>query len=48
MPDFSAISDLIGAITDVLDGITGFAGSLAGDSFDTISGSLDAPKTEAA
>lgn len=41
MPDFSAISSLIGGIKNILDGVTGFAGSLAGDSFDTVLGSLE-------
>ncbi|MGX1767683.1 hypothetical protein ACWIE7_05210 [Dietzia sp. NPDC055343] len=31
MPDFSAISSLIGGIKNILDGVTGFAGSLGGD-----------------
>ena len=41
MPDFSAISSLIGGIKNILDGVTGFAGSLAGDSFDTVLGSRE-------
>ena len=41
MPDFSAISSLIGGIKNILDGVTGFAGSLAGNSFDTVLGSLE-------
>lgn len=45
MPDFSAISALIGGIKNVLDGITSFAGSLAGNNVSNISkllaGSLD-------
>ncbi|MBB0990798.1 MULTISPECIES: hypothetical protein [Dietzia] len=40
MPDFSAIGDLLGAIDDVLSGVMGFAGSLAGDGLDTVLGSL--------
>lgn len=41
MPDFSAISALIGGVKNILDGVTGFAGSLAGDGFDTVLGSLE-------
>lgn len=46
MPDFSAISSLIGGIKNILDGVTGFAGSLAGadagNVFELVSGSLEA------
>ncbi|WP_295647703.1 hypothetical protein [uncultured Dietzia sp.] len=31
MPDFKAISDLIGGVKNILDGVTGFAGSLGGE-----------------
>lgn len=41
MPDFSTISDAIGAVADVLSGITGFVGSLEGDGFSNLFGSLD-------
>ncbi|GLB63458.1 hypothetical protein NCCP2495_13370 [Dietzia sp. NCCP-2495] len=40
MPDFSAISDLIGAVKDVLDGVIGFAGSVGGDGVETMLGLL--------
>lgn len=40
MPDFSAISSLIGAVKNVLDGVTGFAGSVSGDGVDTMLGLL--------
>lgn len=43
MPDFSAISSLIGGIKNILDGVTGFAGSLGNDSFDKVLGSLETP-----
>src|SRR5699024_12303844 len=36
MPDFSAIGDLLGGITSILDGIVGLTGSLTGE------GTLDA------
>ncbi|HIW68804.1 MAG TPA: hypothetical protein H9878_11890 [Candidatus Dietzia merdigallinarum] len=45
MPDFSAISSLIGAVKNVLDGVTGFAGSLAGDDIANVLGSLETPET---
>ena len=45
MPDFSAISALIGGVKNILDGVTGFAGSLAGDDvpaiFENVTGSLE-------
>lgn len=40
MPDFSAIGDLLGGIDDILQGIIGITGSLAGDGFETVLGSL--------
>ncbi|MDX2356118.1 hypothetical protein [Dietzia sp. PP-33] len=40
MPDFSAIGDLLGGIDDILSGVMGFAGSLAGDGLETVMGSL--------
>ena len=36
IPDFSAIGDLLGGITSILDGIVGLTGSLTGE------GTLDA------
>lgn len=47
MPDFSAISSLLGAVKNVLEGIVGFAGSVSGDNVETIMGSLGAPAPEA-
>jgi len=44
MPDFSAISSLLGAVKNVLEGIVGVAGSLAGDNVETVMGSLGAPE----
>ena len=45
MPDFKAISDLIGGVKNILDGVTGFAGSLSGDkagnTFENVIGSLE-------
>lgn len=38
MPDFSAISALIGGVKNILDGVTKFAGSLSGGG---IEGMLD-------
>ena len=40
MPDFSAISAAITAVKNLLDGITGLTGSLAGNGLDTVLGSL--------
>ena len=48
MPDFSAISSLIGGIKNILDGVTGFAGSLSGTGVDgmlDLLGSVEAPTT---
>ena len=44
MPDFSAISSLLGAVKNVLEGIVGVAGSLAGDNVETVMGSLGTPE----
>lgn len=46
MPDFSAISKAIGAVADILSGVTGFVGSVEGDGFSNLFGSLEseAPK----
>lgn len=41
MPDFSTISDAIGAASDILSGITGFVGSIEGDGFSNLFGSLE-------
>lgn len=42
MPDFSTISDVIGAAADILSGVTGFVGSLEGEGFSNLFGSLEA------
>ncbi|EFV92663.1 hypothetical protein ES5_04853 [Dietzia cinnamea P4] len=47
MPDFSAISAALTAVKNLIDGVTGVAGSLAGTdasaSFDAFLGSLGGP-----
>ncbi|MBB1012798.1 hypothetical protein BXY47_2713 [Dietzia kunjamensis] len=40
MPDFAAISAVITAVKNLLDGAVGAAGSLAGDGLETVLGSL--------
>lgn len=45
MPDFSAISDVISAVKNILDGVAGLTGSLGGDGFDTVLGSLGGGET---
>ena len=40
MPDFSAISALLGGVKNVLDGVTKFAGSLGGDGVEGMLGLL--------
>lgn len=46
MPDFSAISSLIGGVKNILDGVTGFAGSLAGDGVEGMLGLLGSVEVE--
>lgn len=36
MPDFGAISSLLGAIDDILSAFSGFVGSLGGDSSEAL------------
>lgn len=45
MPDFGAISDAIGGVLDILDGVGGLVGSIGGDGFSNLFGSLDADAT---
>ncbi|WP_188064783.1 hypothetical protein [Dietzia sp. ANT_WB102] len=40
MPDFKAISDAITAVKNILDGVVGMTGSLAGEGLDAVLGSL--------
>ena len=47
MPDFSAISALIGGVKNILDGVIGFAGSVSGDGIDTMLGHLGSVEPEA-
>ena len=48
MPDFSAISALIGGVKNILDGVVGFAGSVSGDGIDKMLGHLGSVEPEAA
>lgn len=41
MPDFNAIADAIGGVSDILSGITGFVGSIGGTGFEQALGSLE-------
>ncbi|MBM7229486.1 hypothetical protein JTP68_02935 [Dietzia cinnamea] len=41
MPDFGALADLIGGITDILGAAEFFTGSLGGDNVDGFLGAID-------